>query len=156
MARRKARVMPPPRPAGADLGWGELSSAARAYRVLHGAWAALQLVALGWTWWSVMARRRGRALTLARAFLAVQGIGLVVGRGDCPMTPVQLRLGDETPLFRLFLSPRAAERAVPALAVLAVSGVMGTLLCAPRRRNGLPMALDAAQSADATHRRAPR
>jgi hypothetical protein len=121
----------PQPPAAADPGWSDLPSAARAYRVAHGAWAALQLLALGWTWWSAATRRRGRGLLLAGTFLAAQGIGLLVGRGDCPLTSVQHRLGDATPLFGLFLSPSAAKQAVPALAVLAVSGLVASLLRGP-------------------------
>jgi hypothetical protein len=44
------------------------------------------------------------------------------------LTSVQHRLGDSTPLFGLFLSPSTAKQAVPTLAVLAVSGLVVSLL----------------------------
>jgi hypothetical protein len=38
------------------------------------------------------------------------------------MTPVQRRLGDPVPMFELVLPPRAAKKAVPALAAVALAG----------------------------------
>ena len=97
---------------------------ARVYRVVHVAWGIAQLAALGRVWSSALGRRRDGWFWIAAAFLGVQGAGLVAGRGDCPMTPVQHRLGDRVPMFELVLPPRAAKAAVPVLSVVAVLGLV--------------------------------
>jgi hypothetical protein len=75
---------------------------------------------------------RGKAdgLTLAAlAALFVEGVLVVVSRGNCPLGPTLRRLGDETPFFELFLPPRAAKLAVP---ILAAVSVLGAVLLAAR------------------------
>jgi hypothetical protein len=67
------------------------------------------------------------------AFLCVEGAALVVGRGDCPVGPVQTEWGDPVPFFELVLPPGPAKAAVPVLAVVAVAGIVTLVL----RRPGL-------------------
>lgn len=67
------------------------------------------------------------------AFLSLEGIALVVGRGNCPFGPLQRRLGDPVPLFEVVLHPRAAKAAVPVLSVVSVAGIAAVLIRAPRR-----------------------
>jgi hypothetical protein len=106
-------------PAAGPLGWQ-----ARAYRVAHVAWGIAQLAALTRVWASAAGLPRRGAFWPAVGFLGVQGAGLVVGRGDCPLTPVQHRLGDPVPMFQLVLPPRAAKAAIPVLAGTAVVGIL--------------------------------
>lgn len=106
---------------------GSLPWGARAYRAAHLVWGVAQLAALGRVWASALGVPRRGWFWPSAAFLWVQGIGLVVGRGDCPLTPVQHRLGDPVPLFGLFLPPRAARAAVPVLAAVALAGLAGAL-----------------------------
>lgn len=68
--------------------------------------------------------RRDRLLAAAVSVLAAEGVALLVGRGNCPLAPVQTRLGDPKPLFELVLAPRAAKGAVPVLAAIAGAGVI--------------------------------
>jgi hypothetical protein len=56
------------------------------------------------------------------AFLSIEGAALLVGRGDCPMGPLQEEWGDPVPFFELVLPPRAAKAAVPVLAVATLAG----------------------------------
>ena len=70
-----------------------------------------------------MTRHRDRWLRLSMAVLAVEGLALIVGRGNCPLGPLQGRLGDSTPLFELVLPPRAAKAAVPVLTAVAGAGM---------------------------------
>jgi hypothetical protein len=113
--------------------WSELPPGALAYRAAHAAWAVAQLAALAWVWRCAIRRERGPGLRLAVGYLGVQGIGLLAGRGDCPMTAVQHRLGDQAPLFGLFLPPRAAKAAVPVLAAITGAAFAAVLLRPPRR-----------------------
>jgi hypothetical protein len=62
-------------------------------------------------------RGKTDAVTIAAlAALCVEAVLVVLTGGNCPLGPVLRKLGDETPFFELFLSPRAAKLAVPVLA----------------------------------------
>lgn len=106
---------------------------AGAVRAAHALVAVIELWALGWVWYCGLARRRGRALAIAVGLLVAEGIALVIGRGNCPLGPLQSRLGDPVPLFELVLPPRAAKAAVPVLFTIAVAGLT---LVAIRRVKG--------------------
>jgi hypothetical protein len=101
-----------------------LSTTAKAFRVFHAGLAVVDLAALGYVWACGITGRRGRLLTPAIASLAVEGGALVVGRGSCPLGPLQAKLGDPIPLFELVLPRRAARAAVPVLANIAIVGML--------------------------------
>jgi hypothetical protein len=92
-----------------------------------------QLWCLGDVWVSVLTRRRSPRLWAGVAFLSLEGAALVVGRGDCPVGPMQAEWGDPVPFFELVLPPRAAKAAVPVLAVVSIAGLAALAL----RRPGL-------------------
>jgi hypothetical protein len=96
---------------------------ALALRTVHASIAAVELTSLGYVWWCALTRRRSRALHVAVAALWLEGAALVVGRGDCPLGPLQDRLGDPVPLFELALPPKAAKAAVPVLTGVALAGL---------------------------------
>ena len=100
-----------------------LSGAARALRAFHITIAGVDLAALGYIWACGVTGRRGRLLTASIAALLVEGGALVVGRGDCPLGPLQAKVGDPTPLFELALPTRAAKAAVPILVVVSLAGI---------------------------------
>src|SRR5687768_6580427 len=58
---------------------------------------------------ALQAGRRDRALPRSIAFLGVEGIALVVGRGNCPLGLFQRDLGDPVPFFELVLRRRGGE-----------------------------------------------
>ncbi len=66
------------------------------------------------------------------AFLSLEGMALVVGRGNCPFGPMQSRLGDPVPLFELVLPPRAAKAAIPLLVVVTAAGLLAVGIRGPR------------------------
>jgi drug/metabolite transporter (DMT)-like permease len=72
---------------------------------------------------SVIRRRRGPGAWAGAAFLGLEGVGLVIGRGNCPVGPQQTEWGDPVPFFELVLPKRAAKAAVPVLAAVAVTGI---------------------------------
>jgi len=130
-------------------GWATLSRPAKAYRVFHAAWSVAGLASLGYIWACAATRRRDRRLWASVAFLSVEGGGLIVGGGDCPMGPLQAKLGDQVPFFELVLPPRAAKAAVPILAGASVAGFLVVALRRPSRSSE-----EAAQSAPASDDRA--
>jgi hypothetical protein len=115
--------------------WAALSRPAKAYRVFHASWSVAGLASLGYVWYCAAARRRDRRLWASIAFLSIEGGGLIVGGGDCPMAPLQEQLGDPVPFFELVLPPRAAKAAVP---ILAGASAAGFLALALRRPAGSP------------------
>ena len=94
--------------------------------------AAGEIASLIYLWTCALTGRRGRALNAALVVLSAEGAGLVVSHGDCPLGPLQQRMGDPVPLFEFVLSPRAAKRAVPALAGFTCLGMV-VLLARGRR-----------------------
>ena len=111
-----------------------LSRGALALRAGHTAIAVVELSCLGYVWACVATGRRDRLLYAAMSALAVEGAGLVIGRGDCPLGPLQDRLGDPVPLFELVLPPVWARRAVPILAGISLLGI--ALALRPGRQTG--------------------
>lgn len=100
-----------------------MSVSARLFRAVHAAIAAAFLLAIGHVWRCALTGRRDRALNVAVAALAGEGLLVTANGGDCPLGPLQDRMGDPVPLFELVLSRRAARQAVPALGAVAVVGV---------------------------------
>jgi hypothetical protein len=105
------------------VSWADLPAGAKAFRLAHIAWGIVGIASLGWIWAAALRGRRDRYLVGSVVFLTVEGAALVVGRGDCPFGPFQARLGDPVPMFELFLPPRAAKAAVPALAAASLAGM---------------------------------
>ena len=92
-------------------------------RAAHALIAVVQLVSLGYVWGCAISGRRAPHLELAAGLLVTEGAALVIGRGNCPLGPLQEQLGDPVPLFELVLGPAAARRAIPILASVAVGGI---------------------------------
>jgi len=111
---------------------GRLSPAARAFRAGHGAITVAFLGAIAYVWWCALTGRRDRWLRLAVVALVAEGAFVAANHGDCPLGPLQERLGDPIPLFELVLSPSAARRAVPALGLIAAAGLTLLVLRGPR------------------------
>jgi hypothetical protein len=109
-----------------------LGRRARAWRFVHAVWSILQLTGLFYIWRAAIARRRGRRLWAAVAFLVAEGGALVIGRGNCPVGRLQAEWGDPVPFFELVLPPPAAKAAVPVLAAISVAG-LATLVLRPQR-----------------------
>jgi hypothetical protein len=112
-------------------GWAALGGRARAWRVVHATWSVAQLASLGYIWGSAMTGRRSPRLWASVAFLFIEGGALVVGRGNCPVGPLQAEWGDPTPFFELVLPPRAAKAAVPVLAAVSLAGIAALVLRPP-------------------------
>jgi hypothetical protein len=102
----------------------KLSRAALAFRAFHAAIAVEQLLAITYVWWCALSGRRDRLLRIAAATLIGEGVLVTANHGDCPLGPLQDRLGDPVPLFELVLSPRAAKRAVPTLGGITTLGLV--------------------------------
>ncbi len=115
------------------VSWATLSRPAKAYRVFHATWSVAGLASLGYIWVCAARRRRNRLLGASIAFLSVEGVGLVIGGGDCPMGPFQEQLGDPVPFFELVLPPRAAKAAVPILAAASLAGFLAVAVRPPKR-----------------------
>jgi len=114
------------------VGWSQLGTGARLFRIAHAVWGGLNLAGLAYLAWSAATRRRDGIAFVSAAVLCAEGVALVIGRGDCPFGPFQASLGDPVPMFEWVLPPRAAKAAVPFLSVItaAVLGAfVGRSLC---------------------------
>lgn len=106
-----------------NVAWSKLPWRARVFRLAHAAWSVVGLSTLAHIWFCAVTGRRDRFLPASVGFLAIEGMALGVGRGDCPLGPFQRELGDPVPFFELVLPPRAAKAAIPILAGLSVVGI---------------------------------
>jgi hypothetical protein len=113
--------------------FAELGSQAKALRLGHIGIAVVELTSLIYIWYCALSGRRSRVLGAAVATLSMQGVALLIGRGNCPLGPLQKRLGDPRPLFELVLPPRAAKAAIPVFFAVALGGV-AILALRPRSR----------------------
>jgi hypothetical protein len=114
--------------------WSQLSMGAKAFRITHAAIAAVGLSSVGYVWACAVTGRRNRLLGAALAALILQGIGVLVGRGNCPLGPFQRRLGDPVPFFELVLPPRAAKAAFPVLLAVTLGGIVALPVLGSRRK----------------------
>jgi hypothetical protein len=110
------------------VSWSSLGRRARAWRLAHATWSIAQLTALAYIWGCALTGRRDRWLWASILFLLSEGGALVVGRGDCPVGPLQEEWGDPVPFFELLLPARAAKAAVPTLAAVSVAGIAAVVL----------------------------
>jgi len=70
-------------------------------------------------------RARAGPITIAAlAALTLEGLLVLLSKGNCPLGPLFRRLGDEKPLFELVLPSRAAKLAVPVLSAVTVVGAV--------------------------------
>ena len=123
----------PEGPSSSGTTWATLGRPTRLWRVVHGSWSVAQLACLGYMWVSVLNRRRSPRLWASVAFLTAEGAALAVGRGNCPVGPMQAEWGDPVPFFELVLPPRAAKAAIPILTFVSLAGIAALIL----RRPGL-------------------
>jgi hypothetical protein len=95
-----------------------------ASRIVHGLISAFFLCCIAALY---LAAWRGHADALTYAAVGALGLECVLvlaSGGHCPLGAFWRRLGDDTPFFALFLPPRAAQAAVPALGAVAVLGAV--------------------------------
>src|SRR5215210_1533984 len=102
--------------------WGRLPAKAKAFRIAHVLAGVVNMSALAYIWLSALRRKRDAVLVASVGVLSAEGLGLVVGRGNCPFGRFQRNLGDPVPMFELFLPPRAAKAAIPISTVVAIAG----------------------------------
>jgi hypothetical protein len=108
--------------------WSELGSGARVLRALHAAIAAVDMSSVGYLWICALSRRRDRLLRGAFVVLALQGLAVVIGGGDCPLAPLQRRLGDPSPVLGLALPAKAAKAVFPTMLAATLGGVAALAL----------------------------
>jgi hypothetical protein len=108
-------------PAEAQAG---LPAAVLVTRVLHGVVSVLFLACIAIVYVGVWQGRASPLTIAALAALALEGVLVVLSRGNCPLGPLFRRAGDETPLFELVLPPRAAKLAVPVLGLITAVGAL--------------------------------
>jgi hypothetical protein len=120
------------------VAWSKLPWRARVFRLAHAAWSVVGLSTLAHIWFCAITGRRDRYLPASIGFLAIEGIALGIGRGDCPLGPFQRDLGDPMPFFELVLPPRAAKAAIPVLVIVSGLGIAAIAVQELNRRRKGP------------------
>ena len=82
-------------------------------------------------WVCAAKRRRDGGLLASVAFLSIEGLALLAGRGNCTMGALQTEWGNPVPFFELVLPPRAAKVAAPVLAGVTLTGFLIVALRPP-------------------------
>jgi hypothetical protein len=96
-----------------------------ALRIIHGLFAAYFILCLFYIYYAAFFSKIDIFLLVSILSLVVEGIAVfVLNNGDCPLIHLQKKIGDNTPFFRLFLSPTLAKQAVPFLAKAAWIGIV--------------------------------
>jgi len=68
--------------------WSDLAPRAKVFGLAHTAWAVVSMASLSYIWCCAIRPHRHRLLGAAVGFLSMEGLALVVGRGDCPVGTV--------------------------------------------------------------------
>jgi len=75
-------------------------------------------------YYSGITGRVGLASYLAVLALLVEGIVVLLNKGNCPMGMIHRRVGDPKTLLELFLPPRLAKKGIPFAAFVAFIGFL--------------------------------
>mgnify|MGYP005832487543 CR=1 FL=1 len=97
-------------------------------RFIHGAITVFFLSCLAYIYYAGITNQVGLLVYIAAALLVLEGVVVVLNRGDCPLGAIHNRLGDHKTFFELFLPRPLAKRAVPFLGVIAAIGILLVLL----------------------------
>lgn len=93
-------------------------------RIIHGLFALYFILCLLYLYYAALFSYIDIFLFISVVSLLIEGIMVfLLNKGDCPLIHIQRKIGDNTPFFRLFLSPSLAKQAVPFFAKLAWLGL---------------------------------
>ena len=93
-------------------------------RVAHGFVSALFLSCIAIVYADAWRAEAGPVTIAALAALTLEGLLVLLSRGNCPLGPLFRRLGDEKPFFELLLPAHAAKLAIPVLTAVTVVGAL--------------------------------
>jgi hypothetical protein len=79
-------------------------------RIIHGLIAFALIASVGAIYCAGVTKTHGVWLYVALGALLLEGIVIVLNRGNCPFGYVSRRFGDSKPFFELFLPPRIARQ----------------------------------------------
>lgn len=88
-------------------------------RLFHGLFALYFIACLIYVYFATLTSTFDVRLLIAIVSLGIEGLVVfVLNGGDCPLIHVQRVIGDDTPFFELFFSPKVAKKAIPVFASL--------------------------------------
>lgn len=82
----------------------------RLIRSVHASIALVMFAAIGVVYYSAVSQEYDLLLYLALVALLIEGIAITLNRGDCPLSYLQRRYGDDKAFFELFLPKRIARQ----------------------------------------------
>lgn len=93
-------------------------------RTVHGLFALYFIGCLAVVYVAAFTKVLSGWLTLATLSLAIEAVLVVANRGQCPLTGLQHRLGDNRGFFNLFMPDALARRMVPFWFTVAAIGFL--------------------------------
>jgi hypothetical protein len=94
-------------------------------RVVHSFVALLMIASVVAVYYSAATRTYSIWLYLAVAALLIEGIVLVLNKGDCPFSYLSRRYGDTKAFFELFLPKKVAKQMFKvSAAIVAIGGML--------------------------------
>ena len=79
-------------------------------RIIHGLIAVALIASVGAIYYAAVTKTHGTWLYVALGALLVEGIVVILNKGNCPFGYVSRRFGDSKPFFELLLPPRIARQ----------------------------------------------
>lgn len=94
-------------------------------RIIHSFFAFFFISCIIYIYYSAYIKQMSLWVVLAIFVLALEGfLVFIVNKGDCPLAPLQYKLGDNTPFFNLFLPAEMAKKAVPFFTLVTIVGIV--------------------------------
>jgi hypothetical protein len=82
----------------------------RLIRFIHALIALLMFAAIGVVYYSAVSQEYDLLLSLALVVLFIEGVAITLNKGDCPLSYLQRKYGDDKTFFELFLPKKIAKQ----------------------------------------------
>ncbi|UCG82676.1 MAG: hypothetical protein JSW38_10885 [Dehalococcoidia bacterium] len=79
-------------------------------RSIHALIALVMFAAIGVVYYSAVSQEYDLLLYLALVALFIEGVAITLNKGDCPLSYLQRKYGDDKTFFELFLPKRIAKQ----------------------------------------------
>lgn len=97
-------------------------------RSVHTLVALLMFASMAVVYYSAISETYGTSLYLASVALLIEGIAITLNKGDCPLSYLQRKYGDDKTFFELFMPKRIAKQMFRVNFVVITIGYMLLLL----------------------------
>ncbi len=94
-------------------------------RIIHGLFAGYFIICVLYIDYSALIFHVNLFLDIAIVSIFLEGfLVYIINNGDCPLAPLQWKLGDAIPFFNLFLPKKIAKLIIPFFTVMTFLGIL--------------------------------